>query len=315
MEIVRGLDGFLEKVSISSSSVTIGVFDGVHIGHRKIIEHLIKAKIKDRLEKSILLTFSNHPLTVTHPEMAPRLLTTLDEKLSLLDETGVDLVVVIDFTDGFSRKTYMEFVDEILLSGLRMRHLVLGYDFHLGRNREGSQQRLIEYGIKRGFQVTVVPPVVSWGSAVSSTRIRRCVLERKFSRVRRLLGRSFFFDAVVIRGAGVGRQLNFPTANLSVEDPMKLIPPDGVYAVNVEIDGKLFAGMMNIGLAPTIHQDSKRRVEVHIFDLSEEIYGKKVRIYVEAFIREEELFTDSSELVSRLRNDKEVVLELLKKND
>ncbi len=314
MKVYYGLDSIWES-GISNSAVTLGVFDGVHIGHRKIIEGVLGVREKEVLESAVLFTFRRHPLSVTHPEMAPPLLTTLEEKLSLLDDFGLDAVFVLEFTEKLASRDYRNFIKDVLIGGVGMRHFVVGYDFRLGKNREGSQERLTSLGRELGFRVTVVPPVVTWGTVVSSTRIRRCIGEAKFRTAERFLGRSYFFDAVVVKGAGVGRKLDFPTANLSVDDSSKLLPPDGVYAVEVEVRGEVYAGMMNIGFAPTIHGDGTRRIEVHLFDLSEDIYGERVRVEVKDYVRDEEKFDNDISLKEQLKKDRWKVMEILKKND
>jgi len=314
MKVFYGQDA-LRDAGIANSALTLGVFDGVHIGHQRIIESVIEAKRKAELDSAVLFTFKQHPLSVTHPGMAPPILTTLEEKLSLLEKYNLDAVFIVDFTKELAARDYREFISEVLIGGLGMRHFVVGYDFHLGHNREGSQEKLASLGDELGFEVTVVPPVVTWGTVVSSTKIRRCISEAKLKSAGRFLGRSYFFDAVVVKGAGVGKKLEFPTANLVVESQSKLLPPDGVYAVEVEIGGKVFAGMMNIGFAPTIHSDGSRRIEVHIFELSSDIYGERVRVYIKDHVRDEEKFENDISLKEQLKKDKWKVMEILKKND
>ncbi|OQX82946.1 MAG: riboflavin biosynthesis protein RibF [Candidatus Latescibacteria bacterium 4484_7] len=311
MRIVEGSLSIEESVG---SVVTIGVFDGVHIGHRKIIERVIETKRLRNLPRSVLYTFRNHPLTVTHPEMAPPILTTLPEKLSLLEEFDLDVVLIEDFSTELAGMNYREFINDILIQTLRMRHLVVGYDFHLGKNREGSQKKLAREGERMGFGVTIVPPVVLSGTAVSSTRIRKCIKERHIKRAAKFLGHDYFFDAVVVEGEGVGRRIDFPTANLRIDDEAKLLPPDGVYAVKAELSGEKFAGMMNIGRAPTIRNDERRTIEVHLLGLSKMIYGERIRVHFAGFIRGEEKFENADLLREQLKKDKEAAIRILQKN-
>jgi riboflavin kinase/FMN adenylyltransferase len=295
------------------TAVTIGVFDGVHRGHTAVIGELAEIKARERLRQSIVLTFENHPLAVTHPEMVPPILTTLDEKLHVLEGLGVDVVIVESFTPEVAGTDYRAFIERELAGRLGMRHLVVGYDFRLGRGREGSRERLAAEGKRLGFGVTIVPPVVSGGSVISSTKIRGMILERKLERAARFLGRPYFFEAEVVRGEGLGRDLGFPTANLEVRDARKLLPPGGVYAVEVDAGGARRGGMMNIGSAPTMRAGGSRRIEVHLLDFSGELYGERVRTHCLRFVREERRFGSPDELRAQLMQDRDVIYRILEK--
>lgn len=303
----------LERLVPGDTAVTIGVFDGVHIGHRNVVGQLLEVKRKEEIEASILLTFDRHPLSVVHPEAMPPLLTTLDEKLFLLESTGVDYVCVMRFSRETASIDYRSFVRDALIERLGMRHLVVGYDFHLGSGRTGSQELLQKEGLVSGFGVTIVPPVVLGGRVVSSTKIRSAVLERRLGVAARFLGRAYFFDAAVERGSGLGSGIGFPTANLSVPDHDKLVPPAAVYAVRVELEGDRYDGMMNIGSAPTLHGDGKRRIEVHLFRFDGELYGRRVRIHCIRSIRREKRFAGTDELKAQLMQDREKVMRILEK--
>ncbi len=303
----------LERIAPGSTAVTIGVFDGVHIGHRNVIERLLEAKRRDELGASVLLTFDRHPLGVLHPGAMPPLLTTLDEKLSLLEATEVDYVCVMRFSRETAAIDYRAFVRDTLMGRLDMRHLVIGYDFHLGSDRTGSQELLREEGVRNGFGVTVVPPVVLGGRVVSSTKIRKAVLDGSLRTAARYLGRAYFFDALVERGSGIGREIGFPTANLSIPDPDKLVPPPAVYAVRVETGNDRFDGMMNIGSAPTLQDDGERRIEVHLFGFDGELYGRNVRIHCIRSLRKERRFAGTDELKAQLMQDREKVMRILEK--
>ncbi len=313
MRVVTDLDS-IDGVP-RNTAVTVGVFDGFHVGHQLVVENLLQAKRSEKRSASILLTFDRHPLSVTHPEAAPPLLTTLDEKLSLLEWTGIDICLVLEFSDEMAAIGYREFISEVLIERLGMKHLVVGYDFHLGSGREGSQERLIEEGAGAGFGVTIVPPVVLAGRVVSSTKIRHAISCGKFRAARRFLGRNHFFDAEVVRGKGLGKQIGFPTANLTVSDPRKQIPPKGVYAVLADSGGKRFGGMMNIGTAPTLHSEGETRIEVHLFDYEGELYGERLRIHCIQMIRSEKRFSGPDELKARLLQDREKASLILEKND
>lgn len=302
-----------ERFAPDDTAVTIGVFDGVHIGHRDVIGRLLEVKRKEMRGASILLTFDRHPLSVVHPESMPPLLTTLDEKLSLLESAGVDFVCIMKFSPETASIDYRSFVRDTLIERLGMRHLVVGYDFHLGSGRTGSQELLMEEGRTSGFGVTIVPPVVLAGRVVSSTKIRSALLDRRLRVASRLLGRAYFFDAKVERGRGIGSRIGFPTANLVVDDPDKLVPPPAVYAVRAELGGDCYGGMMNIGTAPTLHGDGKRRIEVNLFRFDGELYGKRVRIHCIRALRREKAFAGTDELKAQLMQDRENTMRILEK--
>ncbi len=314
MEIISNVNN-LPCGSWQGNVVTIGVFDGVHAGHQDVIRRCAGIKRSTGSGKSILLTFDRHPLSVTNPDRAPRLLTTLEEKISLLGYHDIDCIVIERFTAEMSGMDYGTFIAERLVKRLGMIHLVVGYDFHLGRGREGSQLRLVGEGRRSGFDVTIVPPVVLYGRVVSSTKIRRAILERKLDEAERFLTRPFFFDAEVIRGEGIGRGLGFPTANVEVPGGDKLIPPDGVYAVRVTMGGDTHGGMMNIGSAPTVHGGGARRIEIHVFGFDGDLYGERLRIFTVGFIRNEKKFDDPDRLQTQLVLDRNTALRILEKKD
>ena len=215
----------LEPGAFAGTAVTIGVFDGVHRGHTEVISTLAAAKRAEGLSASILLTFDRHPLVVTHPEMAPSLLTTLHEKLYLLGRMDVDCAIVEHFSPGTASIDYRNYISNMLVGTLGMRHLVVGYDFRLGRGREGSQERLVAEGRRLGFAVAIVPPMVLQGSVLSSTRIRRDIAERRLEHAARCLGRPYFFEATVVRGEGLGHGIDFPTANAEMAGALRFSSP------------------------------------------------------------------------------------------
>ena len=299
--------------SLGNTAVTIGVFDGVHRGHLEVIRTLVRIGAQQARSASILLTFDAHPLTVIHPEMVPPLLTTLDEKLHVLGALEIDFLVVEEFSREIAETEYRTFISKRLVETFGMKHLVVGYDFHLGRAREGSQERFIEEGKRLGFSVTIVPPVVLQGSVVSSTKIRRDIMERRLEHAARCLGRPYFFEAEVVKGEGLGKSIDFATANMHVPEGGKLLPPKGVYAVEVDVAGKRHGGMMNIGSAPTMHGDGARHIEVHLFDFSKELYGERIRVHCLSFLREERRFESAGELRAQLMHDRETVYAILEK--
>jgi riboflavin kinase/FMN adenylyltransferase len=295
------------------SAVTVGVFDGVHTGHQKVISDAIEKAGEAGLQRTVLVTFDRHPMSVTRPEAAPGLLTTLDEKLSLLQGLGLDVIFVEKFDEETASIPYADYIRNRLAGSLGMRQLIVGYDFHLGRGRQGGSEALIEEGERSGFGVTVVPPVVVGGTAVSSTRIRKDVMDRKMGRAARFLTRPFFFDADVESGGGVGRELGYPTANACVAHSEKLIPPGGAYAVTVDTGGASYGGMMNIGLAPTVRCDGRESIEVHLFDFDGDLYGSRLRINVVEYVRDERRFRGREELMDQLMRDSVKVRRILEK--
>jgi riboflavin kinase/FMN adenylyltransferase len=295
------------------SVVTIGVFDGVHVGHRKVVETLSRRKNEISAARSVLVTFDRHPMSVTRPGSEPPLLTTMPEKLSILRSLDVDVIIVDRFDLETAHTGYRDFIRRMLSERLGMRHLVIGYDFHLGKDRTGDQKHLACEGAGMGFGVTVVPPVVVGGAAVSSTRIRKDVSERNLHRAARLLERPYFIDASVVSGDGFGRTIGFPTANLDIEDSSKLVPPRGAYAVEVETGGKRYGGMMNIGSAPTVRKSGPGRVEIHLLDFSGDLYGCGIRVHCLEYFREEKAFPDSAGLREQLLQDRERVRGILEK--
>jgi len=297
----------------ADSAVTVGVFDGVHTGHQKVISDAIEKAREAGLQRTVLVTFDRHPMSVTRPEAAPGLLTTLDEKLSLLQGLGLDMIFVEKFDEKTASIPYADYIRNRLAGSLGMRQLIVGYDFHLGRGRQGGSEALIEEGKRSGFGVTVVPPVVVGGTAVSSTRIRKDVMERKMGRAARFLTRPFFFDADVESGGGVGRELGYPTANACVAHSEKLIPPGGAYAVTVDTGGASYGGMMNIGLAPTVRCDGRESIEVHLFDFDGDLYGSRLRINVVEYVRDERRFRGREELMNQLMRDSVKVRWILEK--
>jgi riboflavin kinase/FMN adenylyltransferase len=312
MQVIRCPQN-LGSGAFAGTIVTIGVFDGVHRGHSEVIRALGEIKRREGGSASILLTFDRHPLAVTHPEMVPPLLTTLSEKLHVLSHMDIDYAVVEEFSADLAGIEYRDYIVRRLVGTFGMRHLVVGYDFHLGRGREGSQERIVDVGRSLGFGVTIVPPIVLQGSVVSSTKIRRDIIEHRLDHAARCLGRPFFLEAEVVRGDGLGRSIGFPTANADVGSEGKLLPPGGVYAVEVEARGERYGGMMNVGTAPTMRADGLRRIEVHLFDFEGALYGERIRVHCLKFMREERKFGNPGELRVQLMQDRETACAILEK--
>lgn len=288
----------------SATAVTVGTFDGVHLGHRLVLDMLVERARREGVP-SVIVTFQPHPLEVLNPAAAPPLLTTWDEKLEVLAESGVSYLVVIPFTPELAAFEAERFVDEILLSRLGMKWLVMGYDHGFGRHRSGDVEKLQSLGAVRGFQVSVVPPVVGpGGQPVSSTWIRRALAGGDLDRARAALGRPYSVAGRVTHGARRGRLLGFPTINVPLPTSRKLLPPQGVYAVRVQTPYGPVGGMLNLGPRPTFG-DASIGIEAHLFDIDRELYGLPVRIDFLKRLRDTQRFEDAAALAAQLQRDSE----------
>jgi riboflavin kinase/FMN adenylyltransferase len=283
--------------------VTTGTFDGVHLGHKQVIDSLISSA-KELNGESTILTFFPHPRIVLQQNTELKLLNELEEKIQLLEKSGVDNLVIIPFTKEFSRLTSMSFVRDILVDKLETKKLIIGYDHHFGRNREGSFKHLKEFGPMYGFDVEEIPVKDVDKVNISSTKIRKALEEGNVNKAAALLGYNYLLSGKVVKGKQIGKSLGFPTANIKVDNDYKLIPLKGVYAVQVEIDGAVHKGMLNIGVRPTFETDQSVSIEVNIFDFDNDLYGKIVKIIFAERIREEKTFESSGDLITQLRKDK-----------
>lgn len=281
--------------------VTVGTFDGVHLGHRAVLE-----EIRDRASatgrRAVLLTFHPHPLRIVRPEATPPLLTTPVEKKEILAETGLDYAVFLAFSPALSRYSPRRFVEEILVGRLRLDELVIGHDHGFGRGRAGDVTLLREIGTELGFAVDVVEPVLIEGAAVSSSLIRKAVSEGRLEAARTRLGRPYSARGVVVRGEQRGRDLGFPTANLSIDATEKLLPPSGIYAVRGVLKRGVFAGALHLGPRPTF-QGSPPSIELYLLDFDGEIYGEEVRVDFIRFLRPVRAFGSVASLVRQMELD------------
>ncbi|MFL5620281.1 MAG: bifunctional riboflavin kinase/FAD synthetase [Gemmatimonadaceae bacterium] len=290
--------------SVDATVLTVGAFDGVHCGHQDVLARLT-ARARESARASLLVTFDPHPREVLDPERAPALLTTRDEKLALLEPTGLDYVAMLPFTAELARRSATEFVDEVLIERFRMAELLVGHDHGFGRGREGDLSLLRSLGRSRGFRVDPVPPVLTdSGEAISSTLVRRAIASHDLDRARVLLGRWYSVRGLVIAGAARGRLLGFPTINVEPDSSRKLLPPDGVYAVQVVGSRGRFDGMMNLGGRPTFG-DERHTLEVHLFDAMGDFYGDRVDIAFVARLRDTVRFPSPDALVAQLHRDAE----------
>jgi riboflavin kinase/FMN adenylyltransferase len=296
----------VRAIAPTNSAVTLGVFDGVHRGHRRIIERLIHAKKRDTIDACYLVTFDPHPLVVTHSKMMPPMLTTIDERIALLSEYDLDGILVLNFDEYLSGVDYRTFLDRYLIKPFDMKHLVLGYDCHFGKGREGGPESVKSEASKLGFSMEVVDAVRHGEEAVSSTKIRNALIEGNVEKANAFLGHPYLMSGRVVRGHGKGRGLGFPTANLLIVDPFKLWPPRGVYAVQVAFEGRLLEGMMNVGRAPTMKTlpEETREAEVHLIDFEGNLYDEHLLVYCHSFLRDERTFGSPEELSKQLEKDR-----------
>lgn len=309
MEIIHDVSSFH---SSKRTIVTIGTFDGVHLGHQKILERLISDAQKQG-KKSVLLTFFPHPRMVLQKDMQIELINTIEEKAVLLKNIGLDYLIIHPFSKEFSRLTALDFVRDILVNQLKTSKLVIGYDHHFGKNREGNIDQLREYSPLYDFDIEEISAQDIDNVAISSTKIRRALHDGNLKTANRFLGYHFTINGTVVNGKQLGGKIGFPTANINVEENYKLIPKTGVYVVRATIDGTIVNGMMNIGYRPTV--DGKHQtIEVHFFDFDRDLYDQKLTIELLYFLREEQKFESVDDLIIQLKKDKETSLHYLANN-
>ncbi|TFF37954.1 bifunctional riboflavin kinase/FAD synthetase [Mucilaginibacter psychrotolerans] len=307
MKIYHHIDEF---VPVKNAVVTIGTFDGVHIGHRKIISRLKELAAASGGE-TVILTFFPHPRMILHPEDENiKLITTIAEKASLMEQLGVDHLIITPFSRDFSNQSAEEYIRDVLVKKIGTKTIVIGYDHRFGKDRKGGLEDLLRLAPEYGFEVLEIPEQDINDVAISSTRIRTALLDGEIDIANECLGYPFFITGKVIRGDQLGRQLGYPTANLMLEEQYKLIPSDGIYAVRVNVEGKDYNGMAYIGHRPTVN-GMTRNIEVNIFDFNQEIYNKQLRMEFLHFVRHDIHFASLDELVVQLGKDKEDVLALL----
>lgn len=289
--------------------VTIGTFDGVHIGHQKIIEQLVfEAKKEDAV--SVVLTFFPHPRMVLQTDNTIKLIHTIDERITALEKTGLDYLIVHPFDEEFSRLTAIDFVRSVLVEYLNTSTLIIGYDHRFGKNREGNFEQLEEFGHMYDFEVKQIPAQDINDISVSSTKIRNALKDGDVKKANNYLGSPFSLTGTVVYGDQIGNTIGYPTANIAIEEKYKLIPKKGAYLVSTRIADVLYYGMMNIGNRPTVH-GKKKTIEVHLFDYEGNLYGKKLQISLLDFLRKEQKFSSVTDLQKQLALDKKKSLELL----
>jgi len=303
----------LNNFSALNPVVTIGTFDGVHLGHKKVIKRL-QELAKDVNGETVIFTFYPHPRLVlkTHQDEL-RLINTLEEKKILLEAAGVDHLVIYPFTKEFSKLSYTDFVENILVGQIGMKSLVVGYDHKFGHKRKGTYEDLKVYADKLNFNIEQLEVLNVDTIDISSTKIRQALAQGDIQTTNKYLGHRYFIRGIVVDGKKLGHEIGFPTANIDPQESYKLVPKDGVYAVRVEIDEVMYSGMLNIGFRPTVnHQMDNRSIEVNIFDFDENIYYKNISIHFYKRIRDEQMFKGIEDLKAQLVKDKETVLTFFK---
>ncbi len=309
MHIYRGFEGLIRN---DSTVISIGTFDGVHGAHRQILNKVLElSKANDA--RSFIVTFDPHPQEVLKNKTPDiKLLTTTDEKIRLFEKIGIENLLIINFTEEFSKTIARDFYKDIIYSKAGISHLVVGFDHVFGRNREGDFGTLQELGKEFGFEVHRVDEIDIEGIKVSSTKIRHFLAEGNVEMANKLLGHEYGFEGLVVVGDKNGRKFGYPTANVEPAALNKLIPGDGVYCVKVSVGNDEFYGMMNIGFRPTVSEGIKKIMEVNIFEFDKDIYGEKIYIWFLTRLRSEIKFNSIDELIKQLGKDKEESLKYLK---
>lgn len=301
MKIYHHISDFTK---LDNAVAAIGTFDGVHYGHRKIINRLCELA-KATGGESVIVTFFPHPRLIIDPENQNlKMINTIAEKAALLEELGVDHLIITPFTRDFSNLTAEEYIKDVLVGTIGIKNLIVGYDHRFGKDRKGGMAELIKYAEPLGYQVEEIPEQDIHDVSVSSTKIRKALLEGDVALAREFLGYNFSVYGRVIKGDKIGRTIGFPTANIFIEESYKLIPSDGIYAVTIGMNSQSYKGMAYIGQRPTIN-GMTRNIEVNIFDFNQEIYGQYVTMYFMEFLRHDVKFTGLEALKEQLKKDKE----------
>lgn len=307
MKVYHGIQEF---VKLSNAVVTSGTFDGVHLGHQKILNRL-KEVAQQTGGETVVITFYPHPRSIISPDNSTvKLLSTLDEKIELLTQNGIQHLLIIPFTRAFSELSSEHFIQQVLVETIGTKTLVIGYDHRFGKNREGSFEYLKEHSFHYGFAVEEIHRQDIEHVTISSSNIRKALMDGEVSKADHFLGRNYSLSGVIVKGKQLGRTIGFPTANIQVREVAKLIPVDGVYAVKVDYRDDVFDGMLNIGNRPTV-DGTYQTIEVNIFDFDKEIYGENLTIEFIERVRSEKKFSSLDELKQQIVLDKETVKTIL----
>jgi riboflavin kinase/FMN adenylyltransferase len=297
--------------NVNKPVITTGVFDGVHKGHVEILER-IKKSARNINGESVIVTFWPHPRLVLNQDNSIKLINTLDEKLQLFEKYQIDHVVVIPFTEEFSKLTSYEFTKQILVSKLNVNHLIIGFNHHFGNSREGNFELMQEYSKTFGFTLEKLDAQLVENEKVSSTLIRKALANGDIVSANKYLGYDYMISGKVVEGRKLGRTIGFPTANIHISHDFKLIPKTGVYAVKVDIEGKLYTGMLNIGYKPTVELNPEvMTIEVHIIDFSDNLYDQNITLQFKQRIRDEIKFNSLEHLKQQINADKLEVMKIL----
>lgn len=301
-----------ENLNLISPVVTLGIFDGVHLGHKSLLDHLV-ALAKSEKGESVVITFSPHPRLVLDQNRGNlSFLTTMEEKIVLLEETKIDHLVIIEFNKKFSTIPACDFLNEVLVGKIGAKHLLIGYNHHFGRNGEGDYNTIKKCTESLDFNVEQMQGFLAGNSAISSSLIREALLTGKLDDANRWLGYFYSVSGTVVEGRKIGRSIGFPTANINPDYQYKLIPGNGVYAVEVKLEGLIYPGMLSIGLNPTVNKDpGKRSIEVHILNFNKDIYGKTLSLIFRKRLRNEIKFDNTTQLARQMELDRQEVLHLL----
>ncbi|MDT0557929.1 bifunctional riboflavin kinase/FAD synthetase [Ichthyenterobacterium sp. W332] len=298
---------------LEHSVITIGTFDGVHIGHQKIIEQLLSVANKQNL-KPVVLTFFPHPRMVIQPDFKMELLNTIDEKRGILLKLGIEELVIKRFTKKFASLTARAYVEEILVKELKIKHVIIGYDHRFGKGRLANIENMKSLGSEFNFTVQEIPAQDISDITVSSTKIRKALAEGNLELANRYLGYNYFLSGTIIKGRGLGKTIQFPTANISISEDYKLIPKQGVYVVTSKINGLVVKGMMNIGTNPTV-KGKTQSIEVHFFNFNQDLYSKNLKIDIVHRLRDEQKFESLQALSKQLEQDKKDAIVYLNNNN
>ncbi|MEJ8820072.1 bifunctional riboflavin kinase/FAD synthetase [Lacibacter sp. H407] len=302
----------LQQLPVFNRAVlTIGTFDGVHLGHQQIIRQLLM-EAEETGGESVLISFYPHPRKIVQPDRQIAELTTLDERIELLKRQGLDNLVVVPFNKEFSEQPAEEYIKRFLVDRFHPACIIIGYDHKFGNNREGDYRLLEQMGEQYNYVVKEIPQQLINEVAISSTKIRNALSNGDVETANQLLGYPYFFKGNVIEGNKLGRKLGYPTANLQIQDPDKLVPANGVYAVEAQIEGEtsMLKGMMNIGNRPTV-DGTRRSIEVHLFDFDKDIYNRHLKVHVRFHLRNEVKFDGLDKLIEQLHKDKEISISKL----
>ncbi len=292
--------------------ITLGTFDGIHAGHKLIIEEVVK-KASDLGGRSFLITYHPHPRKVITGQNQLNLLSTSSEKAEIFRSLGIENLLIVNFTKKFSRLSPDAFIDNYIINGIGTKEVIIGYDHHFGKGRSGDQDFLYSMGNNFGFEVSIIPEYKMNNVTVSSSTIRRALLEGKISEANEYLGRQYSFTGTVIEGDKRGRELGFPTANLRIDDEDKLLPALGIYAAEITIKDEKKQGLLSVGKRPTFYELGDIVPEVYLFDFDENIYGEEITVSLVERIRGEEKFSSADELIEKMNKDKEIGLGILNK--